>query len=179
MEFLFINVNHRCSVSHSDSIPLSMGYILTYLRGLGHHGVILDDLFDRRLSLNTLEMWIAKLRPGVIGFTAYQDNMETIRFFSRYVKLHHKNIRILLGGPQATFLPSTALRELPDVDFICRGEGEKVTSEIAECLENNNQLSSVSGITFREGDRIIDTAPSPDLPEDLRSISVPLPRQYH
>ena len=76
MEFLFINVNHKDS---PQAIPLPMAYILAYLRRLGHRGIILDDLLNRRLSLYTLEKWIAKLRPALIGFTACQENMETIR----------------------------------------------------------------------------------------------------
>lgn len=170
MEFLFINVNHRDS---PHTIPLPMAYILAYLKSLGHRGVILDDLLERRLSLTALETWITKLKPAVIGFSAYQENMETIRFFSHYVKLQHTTIRIMLGGPQARFMPSGALKELQDVDIICRGEGEKVTAALAECLENNKLLSAVSGICFREGDRIIDVPPALDSSEDLDQFPSP------
>ena len=157
----------------SDAYPISVGYVLAYLKRLGHGGVILDDLQDRPLSLYTLDMWIEKLQPAAIGFTAYQHNMERIRFFSSYVKLHHKNIRIILGGPQALFMPSSALKELDDVDIVCRGEGETITAEIAECLEKNRSLSTVSGITFRDGDQIIDTPISPDVVEDLDQFPSP------
>jgi anaerobic magnesium-protoporphyrin IX monomethyl ester cyclase len=170
VEFLFINVNQRDS---PQTIPLPMAYILAYLRRMGHGGVILDDLLGRRLSLYALEMWITKLKPAVIGFSAYQESMETIRFFSRYVKLNHKDIRVLLGGPQAIFLPSAALKELQDVDIICRGEGEKITAAIAECLENNKPLSSISGVSFREGDRVIDVPPALDQIEDLDQFPSP------
>ena len=78
INFLFINVNQNTRVDSSDSIPLSMGYILGYLRSLGHEGVILDDLLERPLSLRTLEAWIEKLAPEVVGFTAYQVSMEKI-----------------------------------------------------------------------------------------------------
>ena len=150
-----------------------MGYVLAYLKRRGHGGVILDDVQDRPLSLYTIEMWIEKLQPAAIGFTAYQHNMERIRFFSSYVKSHHKNIRIILGGPQALFMPSSALKELDDVDIVCRGEGETITAEIAECLERNGSLSTVSGITFRDGDKIVDTQISPDVVEDLDQFPSP------
>jgi anaerobic magnesium-protoporphyrin IX monomethyl ester cyclase len=150
-----------------------MGYILAYLKRLGYGGVILDDLQDRPLSLYALEMWIEKLRPIVVGFTAYQHNMDRIRFFAYYIKSNHKNITIMLGGPQAIFVPSAALGELEDVDIICRGEGETVTAEIAKCLEKNRPLSTVNGITFRDGNNIIDTPPSPSLVEDLDEFPSP------
>lgn len=150
-----------------------MGYILAYLKALGYGGVILDDVYDRPLSLHALEMWIQKLDPALIGFSAYQDNMERIRFFSSYTKSHHNNIRILLGGPQAIFMPSAGLRQLEDVDIICRGEGEIVTAAIAECIEKNRPLSSVNAITLRDGNEIIDTELRRHLPEDLDQFPSP------
>jgi radical SAM superfamily enzyme YgiQ (UPF0313 family) len=171
--FLFINVSHIKRLTSSDTIPVSMGYILAYLKCLGHGGVILDDVQGRPLSLYALETWIRKLKPAAVGFTAYQHNMERIRFFAHYVKSHYQNIRVLLGGPQAIFMPSAALRELEDVDIICRGEGETVTAAIAECLEKNRPLSTVNGITFRDGDDIIDTPVKVDLVEDLDQFPSP------
>jgi anaerobic magnesium-protoporphyrin IX monomethyl ester cyclase len=173
MNFLFVNINQNETSRSSDTIPLSMGYILAYLRRSGYGGVILDDLSDRPLSLRALEMWIRKLEPEAIGFTAYQENMERIRLFSYYVKSHHDSIRVMLGGPQAFFMPSAALRELQDVDIICRGEGETVTTAIAECLQKNEDLSSVDGITFRNGHEIIDTKLKPDLSDDLDRFPSP------
>lgn len=173
MNFLFVNVNHQEEFASGDTIPVSMAYILAYLKDRGHSGVILDDILDRPLTLHALEMWVRKLEPAVIGFTTYQSNMERVRFMSRYVKSHHRNILIILGGPQAMFMPSAALKELEDVDIICRGEGEMITAAIAECLENNRPLSSVNGITCREDGEIIDTELEPDLLEDLDKYPSP------
>jgi anaerobic magnesium-protoporphyrin IX monomethyl ester cyclase len=173
INLLFINVNQRAHHSSPSAIPLSMGYIVAYLRSLGHEGVILDDLHDRPLSLQTLETWIQKLSPEVVGFSAYQANMERIRFFSFYIKSRHPNIRVLLGGPQAISMPSSALLELAQVDIICRGEGEIVASAIAECIEKNNSLSSVNAITFRDHNSIIDTVLGSDFPEELDQFPSP------
>jgi anaerobic magnesium-protoporphyrin IX monomethyl ester cyclase len=150
-----------------------MGYVLAYMKSLGYGGVIIDDVQDRPLSLYALEMWIQRLKPAAIGFTAYQHNMERIRFFASYIKSHHKNIIVLLGGPQAIFMPSAALRELEVVDIICRGEGETTAVAIAECLEKKRPLLSVSGITFRDGDDIVDTPVELDLIEDLDQFPSP------
>jgi len=61
--------------------------------------------------------------------------MERIRFFSSYVKSQPREHQELSwGGPQAIFMPSAALRELEDVDIVCRGEGETIMAEIADCL---------------------------------------------
>jgi radical SAM superfamily enzyme YgiQ (UPF0313 family) len=173
MNSLFINVNHHKHSTCVETIPLSAGYILAYLRSQGHGGVVIDDLQDRPLSLSALETWIRKLKPGIVGFSAYQSNMDRIRFLSYYVKSLHKGTHVLLGGPQAIFMPSRALTQLEDVDIICRGEGETVALAVAECLENNSSLGTVNGITFRDGEKIIDTPLSPDSLEDLDQFPSP------
>ncbi len=167
VSFLFINVNHDVGYESSESIPISTGYILAALKGDGHRGIILDDLLDRPLTLKSLEMWIRRIDPRVIGFTAYQSTLSRIRFYSRYVKSRHRNIHIVLGGPQVVSMPSKALEELVDVDALVRGEAEVVLLEMAKMLDAGEALEKVPGITCKCNGRIVDTGPGPDRPEDL------------
>ncbi len=167
MSFLFINVNHDVGYESSESIPISSGYILAALKTKGHKGIIIDDLLDRPLTLRNLEVWIRRIDPQVIGFTAYQSTMNRIRFLSRYIKSRHRHIHIVLGGPQAISMPSMALEELVDVDALVRGEAEVVVLEMAKVLDAEENLENVPGITCKCNGRIVDTDPEPDLPEDL------------
>ena len=67
MAFIFINVNHDVGFESSESIPISLGYVLASLKSRGGDGVILDDLQDRPLALTALEEWIHRLDPSAIG----------------------------------------------------------------------------------------------------------------
>jgi anaerobic magnesium-protoporphyrin IX monomethyl ester cyclase len=165
--FLFINVNYDVGSESSESIPISEGYLLAGLKAGGWDGIILDDVKDRPMSLKCLEMWIQRIGPKVIGFTAYQSNMGRIRFLSRYIKWRHREICVVLGGPQMVLMPSPALEELDDVDALVRGEGESVMQEMARVLDSGDGLEHVHGITCRYKGGIFDTAPSPEPPEDL------------
>jgi hypothetical protein len=78
VSFLFLNVNHDVGYESSESIPISLGYLLAYLKSGGRQGVILDDLRDRTLSLRTLESWLRRIRPRVVGFTTYQSTIDRI-----------------------------------------------------------------------------------------------------
>ncbi len=173
VSFLFINVNHDVGYESSESIPISLGYILAALKSQGHNGIILDDLRDRPLSLNVLEKWIRRLDPSVIGFTSYQSTIERIRFFCRYIKSRHRRIQIVLGGPQAVLMPSEALRELEDVDVLARLEGETVLLEMAGALAAGRPMESVSGITCRCSGKIIDTVNDLEIPENLDDYPSP------
>ena len=79
VNFLFINVNHDVGWESSESIPISLGYILATLKSHGHDGAIVDDLRDRPLTFKALDQAILRLNPSLIGFTAYQSGMDRIQ----------------------------------------------------------------------------------------------------
>ena len=167
MTSIFVNVNHDVGLESSESIPISLGYVLASLQSQGGDGIILDDLQDRPLRLGTLEEWIRRLRPSAIGFTAYQSTMDRIRHLCRYIKSRHEGIRIVLGGPQAAPMPSRALEDLPDVDVLVRGSGELVMPALASAIEGGRSLDTVQGIACRCDGAIVDTDRGPEPPADL------------
>lgn len=156
MTFLFINVNHDVGYQSSESIPISLGYIVAAVKAEGGRGVILDDLRDRPLTFKNLEKWILRLDPAVIGFTAYQSTMQRVRFLARYIKSRHRKIHVVLGGPQIVAMPSDSLEELEDVDVLVRTDGELVMPAMARALAGGQALESVPGITCRCGGGILD-----------------------
>jgi len=173
VNLILINVNHDVGFESSESIPISLGYIMAFVEKEGSRGIILDDLLDRPLSFSDLELWIQKTEPGLIGFTAYQSTMERIRFLSRYIKSRHSEITIALGGPQVVGMPSEALDHLPDIDLLVHGEGEIVFSEIIRCIENNASMAEISGLSYRRDGHIERNGGGPLPPDDLDTYPSP------
>ncbi len=75
------------------------------------------------------EIWraaadILSTRPDAVGFSCYIWNIEYVLKLAEIVKKAKKEIKIILGGPEAQY---NALKyiKLPFVDIICSGEGEK------------------------------------------------------
>lgn len=167
MNFLFINVNHDVGWQSSESIPISLGYILATLKGHGHDGAIMDDLLDRPLTFKALDQTILRLNPVLIGFTTYQSTMDRIRFLSRYIKSRHRKILIALGGPQIPAMPADALEGLDDIDVLVRAEGETVMLNIARALSSGGSLEKVNGLTYRLGAQILDQSDGVQVPDDL------------
>ncbi|MFH0959165.1 MAG: radical SAM protein [Pseudomonadota bacterium] len=167
MNLILINVNHDVGFESSESIPISLGYILAFVEKEGSQGIILDDLHDRPLSFSDLESWIRKTEPRIIGFTVYQSTMERILYLSRYIKSRHPAINIALGGPQIVGMPSEALDHLPDIDLLVHGEGELVFSEVIKCIENNGSFKEVPGLSYRKNGCIERSSGGPVPPDDL------------
>lgn len=155
--FLFIHINQLAPVESPDTIPISEAYILAHLKAHGFSGQILGDFLDRPLEPGVLAEAINSQKPLVLGFTVYQENIERVRLWARYAKRLNPHIQVILGGPQITYMPSEALRHMPEVDFLCRGEGEEVMLSLAQALTERKDIATVPGLCFLRGDRAIET----------------------
>lgn len=171
--FIFINVNHDVGMESSESIPISLGYVLASVKAAGSDGIIIDDLLDRPLTLNSLEVWIRRFEPTVVGFTAYQSTMNRIRYLCRYIKSRHRHLKVALGGPQIAAMPMEALKDLEDVDALIHGDGEIVMPELARALDRGESLQTVAGISYREDGRLVNTGQPPSPPDNLDEYPSP------
>ena len=158
--FLFIHINLLAPVTSPDTIPISEATILAHLKNHGFSGEILGDFANSPLKPHVLAKAIQIQQPLAIGFTAYQENIEQIRLWARFAKKISPAVKIILGGPQVTFMPGEALRHMPEVDFLCRGEGEEVMLGLAQALSQGTDIARVPGISFLREDEIIETGPA-------------------
>jgi anaerobic magnesium-protoporphyrin IX monomethyl ester cyclase len=170
--FLFIHVNQWATTDSPDTIPISQAYCLAYLQQHGFSGRILGDYKDQPLEPACLREALDELRPAVLGFSAYEENINRIRVWARYAKQLRPDLLIILGGPQATFMPAAALEQMDEVDILCRGEGEIVMLALARALAHQSSLKQVPGICFQEGGRPLETQPAP-MPTDLDILPSP------
>ncbi len=159
VHFLFIHVNLLAPLNSPDTIPISEASILAHLKSHGFTGQILGDFADTPLKPGVLAKAIQTTQPLAIGFTAYQENIEQIRLWARFAKKLSPAIKVIIGGPQATFMPAQALRHMPEVDFLCRGEGEDVMLALAQALNQGMDIASVPGLCLLRGDDVIETGP--------------------
>lgn len=155
--FLFVHVNLLAPRQSPDTIPISEATILAHLKHHGFSGQILEDFADAPLRPRTLAQTIQAKRPLALGFTAYQENIEQIRLWARFAKRVAPDIKVILGGPQVTFMPGEALRHMPEVDYLCRGEGEEVMLAFAQALAQGQDTAKVPGLCLLRDGIAVDT----------------------
>ena len=105
-------------------------------------------------------------KPDVISFSAYIWNITKTLEICRYIKEKH-NCIIVLGGPEVAFRQEDVLLKYDFVDFILAGEGEWSFPDFIEHL--NDDLSLVSGISYRDDNKII------TIPEKIYNETPPSP----
>lgn len=157
---LFIHVNLLSPLASPDTISISEATILAYIKNHGFSGQILGDFADRPLKPQVLAEAIRRDPPLAIGFTAYQENIEQIRLWARFSKKVSPDTKVIIGGPQVTFMPAEGLRHMPEVDFLCRGEGEIVMLGLLEALMKEKEPAEIPGLCFLQDGEAFETGPA-------------------
>jgi radical SAM superfamily enzyme YgiQ (UPF0313 family) len=180
MKFSFISASPNEGIDEREgrkSIaafpPLSILYLAAVLEEAGFEASVLDQPALGLTVEETLE-WVEKEEPDVLGFSTLTTSGRTAALVSRKVKEKNPNVTIVFGNHHATFNPERILNKYPSVDVIVRGEGEKTVVELAECLENRDDLRRVRGINFRNEGKIVAT---PDQPLIRNLDALPFPNR--
>jgi len=139
------------------SYHLGAGYIRSYLKqhGIGTH----QFATSRNMTIPELVTGILEYEPETVGFTCYDANYNYLRILARMLKKKDPHLRIVVGGPTATFSDHMIMEHTPEIDVCVRGEGEQTVLELVqkECAD----LESIQGITFRSGDELMSTPERP------------------
>jgi radical SAM superfamily enzyme YgiQ (UPF0313 family) len=102
---------------------------------------------------------------GVTGLTGYAvlDGLAA----SGWAKRRNPAIPVVWGGWHSTFAAKQAVLD-PRIDVVVRGQGELGFVELLDALREKRPLRQVAGLTYREGDAIVETPNR--LPEDLNRL---------
>ncbi len=151
--------------------PLGVLYCAGTLLNGGIEVSILDQAAKGYSSRQVLN-WVKKEDPDILGFsvliTSYKDALN----LARQAKETNPNLIITFGNYHATFNAERILKKYPFVDVIVRGEGERSTLELANCLRRKKSLKETVGLTFRDNGRVVST---PDAPLMGNIDSLPIP----
>ena len=112
--------------------PISLGHLAAYAKKQGFQARILNLGSDSTLSVQGFTRCLKEFRPTLIGFSAYQRNIFLVNGWAGLCKRLDPDCRVMIGGPQATFLPTKALGDLSFVDYVCRAEGEVALTTLAQ-----------------------------------------------
>jgi len=144
------------------------------VKGMGHEVRVLSLGSTSTFSPRGMAAFLADFAPRVVGFGAYQRNLLHVRALARMVREVLPGAAVVLGGPQATFLPDEALAAMDEVDYVSRGEGEQVFGAIVQAVDGAGDTHEVvPGTTLRTCEGQCLDGPDPGPPADLDSYPSP------
>lgn len=158
--------------------PLGLMYISSYLEKHGYENYIINKklLEMKNLSCTSkIEELILKkikeLKLDILGISCALNETNYILSFCKTIKKDFPKLKIVIGGPMPSIYPELFLKS-KNVDFVVRGEGEKICLNLFRTLEHTDDVSQVRGISYRKKDEIIHNPPE-TLIEDINSIPMP------
>lgn len=151
--------------------PLGLLYLAAALEQAGHEPELLDLEVEAH-DLETLRTRVSEGRPSVLGFTAMTPHINTVGTLARVAKEVVPEAFVVAGGPHPSALPKRTLEELPALDAVVFGEGERTLCELLERLASGVGLAGVTGLAYRHDGTIVVEQPRP-VTEDLDQLPMP------
>ncbi len=143
-------------------IPLGLVNIATALHQQ-HHTVTILDLDAQSLSDSTLQSYLLTQQPHLIGIASTSpSHLEACRL-ARLTK-QTMNIPVIKGGVHETYCSETTLQHHPEIDISMQGYAEQTICDVVNAIEHNQDLSHLTGITYRNNQHAIIKTPPPATP---------------
>lgn len=159
-------------IYNADFSPRDVPMDYRYVAGPGH------ERFRHTLNDPQAPIWkeiadtISEFRPSVVGITTKSQNYLAACLIAKIAKSIDRDIRVVVGGPHPSLAGAAVLQE-PALDLGVRGEGEETVVEILQAVEGGQDLSSIRGLVYRQGDRAV-TNPPREYLRDLDALAFPI-----
>ena len=153
-------------------VPLNLLYLAATVREAGFNVHVIDPQV-RELDFDSCIDAIRELAPDYIGLSfSFAYALPQSRRFATKIKECFPDTKLIAGGVHFSACPEVTMRESIEIDYGIVGEGEESLVELLETLDKKEDIVSVEGIIYRNGEDFIRTTARP-LIADLDKLPLP------
>ena len=132
--------------------PIGIMSLSSVLKRAGHECVMFDQANPETPNAVILEE-IRCQQPALVGFSFLSTtSYPYAKILAREVRAANSKVKLAFGGVFASLNAPLVKRQCPEVDFVCRGDGEQL---ILDLLENLDDPSSVASLTWAKDGRVV------------------------
>ncbi|MFC1485126.1 B12-binding domain-containing radical SAM protein [bacterium] len=95
---------------------------------------------------------LQEYKPHLISFSCISGEHPWALNLAKNIKEIMKDTLIIMGGPHPTFFPEVI--EKDSVDIICRGEGEETFVELANKIDNKENITDILNLWLKQNNKI-------------------------
>ena len=144
--------------------PIGIMSLSAVLKRAGHECFMFDQANPETPNEVILED-IRRKKPDLVGLSFLSTtSYPYAKILARQIRAADSKVKIAFGGVFATLNAQLVKLQVPEVDFVCRGDGEQL---ILDLLERLNDPSTVAGVTWQEKDGKLRHNPNRPLDRDL------------
>ncbi len=136
--------------------PLGILSIAAYLENKGIAADIID-CYAHPDSETKIQDYLKEKNPAYIGLTCTTSSFHDAVRTAKMAKSILPGIKSVFGGAHISALREKILEGYPDVDFSVIGEGEECLEALIKADTDEQALSRIPGLVFRDKDDIIFT----------------------
>jgi radical SAM superfamily enzyme YgiQ (UPF0313 family) len=146
-----------------DLPPLGLVNLATALKDSPHQVTLIDFVLairqktlkmDRGIYSSCAEKILSQ-KPDMVGFSAQCTTYPAVVQISKKIKDKRPDVKVVIGGHNASFVDRLTLERYPFVDAIVRGEGEITFKELVTAYGCGRDEEGIAGVTYRHGKEVI------------------------
>jgi radical SAM superfamily enzyme YgiQ (UPF0313 family) len=150
--------------------PIGIMSLSAVLKRAGHDCVMFDQA-NPDTPNEVIVQEIQKRHPDLVGLSFLSTtSYPYAKILARQIRAADSRVRLAFGGVFATLNAQLVKRQCPEVDFVCRGDGEQLLLDLLERLDDPAEVASLTwmkdGQVIHNGnrpvDRHLDQWPFPD-----------------
>jgi len=130
---------------------MGIAYIAGYLETHGGTTPFVIDGKLERLDPGQVVDAIVARRPTTLGISAMTHMVKTAAHIAARVKRSRPEVKVVLGGFHASFLPERTLQEFSAFDYLVVGEGEIAFTRLVASLREGCATPAIPGVWYRGG----------------------------
>ena len=132
--------------------PLGMASMMSFLQSKN----ISTTFVDLQINDVGVEQLLHQHKPQMVGIGGTSHTRFESHSIARQVKRYDSAIKVIYGGPHASFTAENTLKCIPEIDYIVRGEGESTIFSLAvQLLSRKPEIENIRGISVRHNNEIV------------------------
>ena len=129
--------------------PIGIMSLSSVLKRAGHECLMFDQA-NPETPDDVILREIARFQPDLVGLSFLSTtSYPYAKVLARQIRAADPRVRIAFGGVFASLNPQLVKLQCPEVDFVCRGDGEQL---ILDLLASLDDPSGVLGVTWRDAE---------------------------
>ena len=167
--------------------PIGIMSLSAVLKREGHECVMFDQAHPETPN-EVIIAQIRKRKPALVGLSFLSTtSYPYAKIMARQIRAADSTVKLAVGGVFASLNSQLVKLQCPEVDFVCRGDGEQLILDLIERLDDPEEIPGVSWMkdgklvqnSSRPIERDLDQWPFPDresLPLDfIESMPLDVP----
>jgi radical SAM superfamily enzyme YgiQ (UPF0313 family) len=132
--------------------PIGIMSLSSVLKQAGHECVMFDQANPDTPNEVIIEA-IKKQQPVLVGLSFLSTtSYPYAKIFARQIRAADSTVKLAFGGVFATLNAPLVKLQCPEVDFVCRGDGEQL---ILDLLEHLDDPEAVAGLTWLKDGKVV------------------------